>query len=461
MLTHINKLDRRNFLKGVGALTASAFILPRFSIAKGSANEKVNVAFIGAGGRAEGNVPGFAKNPFVNIVAFADVDDRQSANMYGRFPDVPKFRDYRKMLDKMGKDIDAVCITTPDHTHHSIAMECMRRGKHVYVEKPMAHDIWEVREMCAYAKENKIVTQMGNHCHASQGIRVGAEWVAAGVIGKVKEIQVWNQWPISSEATWYAQLNGKEPQSAPVPEELDWEIWLGPLRFREYSPAYLPRTWRTFYEMGNGILGDWGCHTIDAASFAMQLGAPSRVEAVEYKTSDIPDVQNYSNVTSWSFPARKGFDKIKMTWYDGFGQEEHLRCSTPPGSENFQWDPSNINGCLLVGEKGDIYFPGHPTTCRIYPRDLFVELKRDDKLPEASLPRAKGDIYADFVAGIKGECTPCSNFENAKDLTEIVLLGTLAQKTRTSFDWDPVKCKTSSKEANAAMEAAKKARKKA
>ena len=264
-----NSLTRRRFLHSA-SLAAGAFALaPQFLSAQsgaGSANERLNIAGIGVGGMGRSNLKQCAAE---NIVALCDVDQNYAAKTFKEYPSAKVYRDYREMLEKQ-KDIDAVIIATPDHTHAVIAMAAMRAGKHVYVQKPLTYSVHEARTLTEAAREHKVATQMGNQGHSGDGTRLVCEWIQAGVIGTVREVDAWTNRPV-----WPQGVEVERPkETPPVPAGLDWDRWLGPAPYRPYHPAYVPGTWRAWCDFGTGSLGDLGCHILDAAFWAMKLKYP-------------------------------------------------------------------------------------------------------------------------------------------------------------------------------------------
>src|SRR5688500_2319189 len=275
-------LSRRSFLKTASVGTAAVSCPHVMRSQQGSSpNNRLNVACIGVGGRGAAAVNAM-KNE--NLVAFCDVDDARAAKTFTQFPDVPRFRDFRQLLDKLGNAIDAVTVSTPDHMHFPIAMAAMSLGKHVFVEKPMAHTIAEGRKMAQLAREKKVATQMGNQGHAAEGMRALKEWYHAGVLGEVREIHTWTDRPI-----WPQGVKGFDHSKLRpvIPPTLDWDLWLGVAAERPYDPGYLPFNWRGFWDFGTGALGDMGCHMMDGGFWAFDLPAPASVEAVSANATPI------------------------------------------------------------------------------------------------------------------------------------------------------------------------------
>jgi predicted dehydrogenase len=271
----ISAMPRRKFIRAAGVAAAGFTIVPRHVLAgsgKTAPSEKLNIAGIGVGSQGFHDLEALA--PDTNIVALCDVDDRSAARAYKKFPEAKRFRDFRKMFDAMGKDIDGVVIGTPDHAHAITAMAAIVRGKHVYCEKPLAHSISEVRHLMKAAARHKVVTQLGNQGHSYGSIRTFCEWIWDGAIGEVRTIDAGCNF-VNSAIDELPKLS----ECPPVPEGLDWDLWLGPAQKRPYNPAYLPGIWRSWTPFGTGTIGDWCCHVVDPVFWALDLGAPSTIEA--------------------------------------------------------------------------------------------------------------------------------------------------------------------------------------
>ena len=254
--------SRRDFLKKAGLAAGSFYIVPRHVLGKGftAPSDKLNIMGIGAGGKGQSDIMNSFNKGKENIVALVDVDDRRAVQSRKDFPKANYYRDFRKALEAEGDNVDAVIVSTPDHTHTTIAMEAMRRKKHVYVQKPLTHDIYEARMMAEKAREMKVVTQMGNQGSSGDGVRQMVEWFDGGVIGKVSEVLVWTNRPVWPQGISYPAAGH------PVPAELDWDLWLGPSKYREFNPAFVPFKWRGWWDYGTGALGDMGCHLLDPHS---------------------------------------------------------------------------------------------------------------------------------------------------------------------------------------------------
>lgn len=426
-------LSRRDFIK-TASLASAAVAFPNVMRSQQgqSPNNKLNIALCGVGGRGYDAVQGLKGE---NFVAFCDVDDERAAKTYEEFPNVPHFRDFREMLDKMGNQIDAVTVSTPDHMHFPIAMAALQLGKHVFVEKPLTHTIEEARKLGKLAREKKVATQMGNQGHANEGMRLIKEWHQAGILGEVREIHSWTDRPI-----WPQGVNPPDHSKMlpVVPPTLDWNLWLGVAANREYDPAYVPFAWRGYWDFGTGALGDMGCHIMDGAYWALELTQPTSVEAISARQSDISPP--LASVVTYQFPARKNLVPLKWTWYDG-----GLQPLLPPEFEiNRKLQP---NGSLIVGSKATVFADTYYASARIIPETKMKEIA--PTLPPKTLPRVEGGHFAEWVRACKGGTPAGSNFEYASQLTETVLLSNVAVRARRHIEWDAAAMKvTNLPEAN-------------
>jgi len=414
-----NKLvSRRDFLKasaGVAAFT----IVPSHVLGGQShtpPSEKVNIACVGVYGMGGANLRNCEGE---NIVALCDVDDNKAADVYNKYPNAKKYRDYRKMLESQ-KDIDAVIVATPDHTHACIAMAAIEMGKHVYVQKPLTHSVYEARKLKEAAKQYKVVTQMGNQGHSGEGARVALEWLRAGVVGQVKEIKAWTNRPI-----WPQGID--RPEGTPtVPDGLDWDLWLGPAPERPYHPAYHPFKWRGFWDFGTGALGDMGCHILDTAYWGFELDNPISMEAISTPVNN--ETAPIASVVKYEFGQRGKLPPISFTWYDG-----NIRPSLPECIETGRRLGDDDGGSMFIGEKGALVAGTYGGSPVIYPAELRQEFKR----PEKSIPRIPGGKHEqDWIDAIKNNTQACSNFDYACGLTEMILLGNLAIRAQRKVYWD-------------------------
>jgi predicted dehydrogenase len=270
-------LTRRDFLKTSTAAGLAFAVVPRYVLAgsgQTSPNERLNIAGIGVGGMGAGDIRAVAEGN--NIVALCDVDEERAGKTFELFPQARRFKDFRKMFDAMEKDIDAVVVATPDHTHAVAAMAAIKRGKHVYCEKPLAHSIGEVRALMNAAKKHNVVTQLGNQGHSSETCRLLCEWIWDGAIGNVHTVHA-GCVAVNSAVSKLADIK----EHPPVPKTLEWDLWLGPAKQRPYHPAYLPGKWRGWVPFGNGTIGDWVCHVVDPVFWALDLGEIGRASCRE------------------------------------------------------------------------------------------------------------------------------------------------------------------------------------
>ncbi|HEY8993606.1 MAG TPA: Gfo/Idh/MocA family oxidoreductase [Lacunisphaera sp.] len=416
-------VTRRSFLRTAGLGSAAAVAFPHILGAQTSGtpspNNRLNVACVGVGGRGEAAVDGMKGE---NFVAFCDVDDIQAARTFNAYPNVPRFRDYRQMFEKLGNQIDAVTVSTPDHMHFPIAMAALSLGKHVMVEKPLTHTIWEARQLAKLAAEKKVATIMGNQGHANEGLRLLKEWYDAGVLGEVAELHSWTDRPI-----WPQGVNTPDHSKMipVVPESLDWNLWLGVAADRPYDPAYVPFKWRGYWDFGTGALGDMGCHIMDGAFWALGLDAPVRVEAISGRANAVSAPT--SSMIVYHFAARGSRPAIKWTWYDG-----GLKPALPEGWAEDR--PFPDNGTLIVGSKATAIAPTYYESVRIIPEARMRELI--PTLPAKTIPRVEGGHFAEWIRACKGGPAAGSNFAYASKLTELCLLSNIAVRARRPIEWD-------------------------
>ncbi len=408
------KISRREFLSGTAAVMALT-VVPAHVLGKNAPSNKLNIAGIGVGGRGANDVDGVGSE---NIVALCDVDWRRAAKTFAKFPKATKYWDYRKMLEKE-RGIDAVVIGTPDHLHAPQAIMAMKMGKHVYVEKPMAHTIYECRKMTEIAKEMKVVTQMGNQGHAGEGIRLAYEFIHADAIGTVREVHSWSNRPI-----WPQGID--RPKDTPkVPDTLDWDLWLGPAPYRPYHPAYVPFKWRGWWDFGCGAMGDMAVHNMDPAFFCLGLGAPYAAEAESSPINNetFPDWQ----IIKYYFAASGKSPAITSTWYDG-GKK-------PPRPEEMtevQWKKYS-NGILFVGDNGKILSGGHAGTPLLLPFSRMKDYKRPPKTLKRSIGHHKE--WAQACKDNKPEDS-LAGFAYSGPFTESLLVGNLAVRLGKRIEWD-------------------------
>lgn len=419
-------ISRRNFIR-TSALSAAAFtIVPRFVLGgKGfrAPSDTLYVAGIGVGGKGESDLTRFAETGKATIAHLCDVDDRRAAKSVANFPKAKYYKDFRKMLDKEHKNIDAVSISTPDHNHAVQAMPAMELGKHVYVQKPLTHDIYEARMLTEAARKYKVVTQMGNQGASGDGIRQLMDWYNAGVIGEVETVYCWTDRPVWPQGIPWPT------QNAPVPKELDWDLWLGTAPHREYVDKVVPFNWRGWWDYGTGALGDMGCHIMEAPFRVLSLGYPEAVEASvgsvyvdEFKRGYFPESCPPSSHIVITFPARKGKPAVKLHWMDGGIQPERPE---ELGPNERMGDGGN--GAIFIGTKGKMMCG----TYGLLPSLIPTSLNNTTQVPQRiqRVPRGMEGHYAQWVdaciAGY-GNMEVSAPFEIAGPLTETVLMGNLA-----------------------------------
>ena len=420
----MSMINRRQFMNQA-ATTAGLVSFGATRLAGVSPNQKLNIAAIGVGGMGAGNI---AKSSNENIVALCDVDFKRGAETFERYPKARRFKDFRVMFDKMENEIDAVIIATPDHTHAVATMEAMRRGKHVYTQKPLTHSIGEARQLTEAARRYGVETQMGNQGHSSNGARQTVEWIQAGVIGEVREVHCWSDRPLrgtrfEKELYWPQGIEKRSTSNRAAPDTLDWDLWLGPAPFREYQPDYVPFNWRGWWDFGTGALGDMGCHIIDHPYWALKLGYPDSVEASS--THVHAETAPLASLVTYQFPAREGLPPVRLIWYDGGIK--------PPRPEELKpEDDWPVDGVLYVGERGKIMHKSHGGKPTLLPLSRMDGFQR----PDETLPRVKGSHEQNWIDACKGIGTACSHFDYSGPLTEVVLLGNLAIRTEGHLLWD-------------------------
>jgi predicted dehydrogenase len=424
----MNQQTRRNFLKLGAGLGAAALPAP-FAIGRAgaSANSKLNVALVGAGGIAK---TAFGECRNENVVAIAEVDDERGAPGFAAFPGAKRHKDFRRMLDAHGKELDLVIVSTPDHTHFVATCAAMERGIAVHTQKPLTHNIWQARTLKAAARKFKVQTVMGNQGHNFEGMKLIREWYEAGMIGEVREIHAWTNRTTTNVSNARITLPAE-----PVPATLDWNLWLGPAAQADYNRKLCPGGWRWWWPYGLGGLGDIGCHTLDIPVYAMGLGYPSSVEmepALDFrKEFDGKTPKEDAATYRYEFPARGDKPPVTVRWYEG-GRLPKL-----PESLNSPEKAGKLTagGILMIGDKNTLYSPGmRPTSPRLV--DNWRELRAE--LPDKTLPRAVGGPVKEIIAAVRGEIAKCgSNFDYAVPLTETVILGTIAIRSGRKVEYDP------------------------
>ncbi len=421
-------LSRRKFASTSALAALSATVVPRRLFGAQAPANKLNIAAIGVGGMGAANLKNCEGE---NIVALCDVDSAYAAKTIALYPKAKLYRDYRVMLEKE-KGIDAVVIATPDHTHAVITMAVLQAGKHVFCQKPLTHTIFEARRITEAARRAGVVTQMGNQGHSYESIRLLKEWLDDGAIGDVTEVHAWTDRPVGGDP-WSDFVQRALPtDTPPVPDSLDWDLWLGPVPYRPYHPEYHPTKWRAWLEFGTGALGDMGCHILDPAFWALELGAPRTVQATSTHFEPAVAAQTFprASIVRYEFPARGSRPPVKLTWYDG-----RLLPPIPEELEPGRALPGS--GALLVGTKGKILHGSHGADgVRLIPETRMQEYKR----PPKTLRRVTEGHEGDWIRACKegpGGTPPCSTFEYGGALTEMVLLGMLAIRMKDQrLVWD-------------------------
>ncbi|MFY7839781.1 MAG: Gfo/Idh/MocA family protein [Lacibacter sp.] len=416
--------SRRDFLRTGAIATAGFFIVPRHVLGGPgyiAPSDRLNIAGIGAGGKGASDLAEFAKSPKVNIVALCDVDEAQAAGSMKRFSKAKFYYDYREMLEKEKNNIDAVSVSTPDHTHAIATLAAMELGKHVYVQKPLTHDIYEARMLTEAAKKYKVVTQMGNQGGSGDGVRSMKEWYDAKLIGKVTKVYAWTNRPV------WPQGLAKPGGTHTVPSTMKWDLWIGPSKYEDFNPAYHPFNWRGWWAFGTGALGDMACHIMDPIYRILPILYPNEVECSlpnqftgAWTEAGYIDSCPPASIIHLNYPRTDGKGEIKVTWMDG-GLLPQRPAELLPDEEMGNWD----GGVIFEGTKGKMM-------CDCYggnPRLLPTSRMKEAKLPKQTLKRVPEGHYVQWVnaciAG-HGNAETSSPFEYAGPFTESILMGNLA-----------------------------------
>jgi len=434
-------IPRRTLLKGAAAAGAFTIIGTRASAKskkytgdgkRVAPSDKINLACVGAGGRG-GSVSGaLGTSSMTNVVAVCDVDTARAGRTQKRFPKAEMFQDFRKMFDKLGKTIDAVSIAIPDHSHFPVAMLAMSMGKHIYVEKPLAHTFEEVELMMAARKKYKVATQMGNQGHSGNNYLQFEAWTKAGIIKDVTKVTAFMNRP----RRWHGwKINGYPTE--PKPDTLDWDLWLATRPFRPFSGKLHPGNWRSWYDFGNGAFGDWGPHTLDTIHRFLKLGLPTKITAIK---RDGPNkwIFPQASTIAFDFPARGAMPPCRITWYDGTK-------NLPPAPKELEG--RKLGGCGKVIFSKDLVFKGgtHSATLRIIPESKMRDMA--SKLPK--ITEKHSDHFKNFLLACRGEEICRSSFDISGPLTQVFLLGVIAQRLGGTLEFDPkTRQITNNKEAN-------------
>jgi predicted dehydrogenase len=438
-----SNLTRRHFLKRATTAAAAVTVLPRYILGGPkfvAPSEKVNIAVIGVGGQGRTNVEALLREKDAQIIAVADPIEHHDLTPFyykgaaGRKPvkqqiekhyceaspnyHCAEYEDFREMLEKE-KAIDAILCATPDHNHAYVSITAMRLGKHVYCEKPLTHNVWEARQVAKVAKETGVATQMGNQGHSGEGIRETVEWIWDGAIGDIREVYAWTK-----AGRWGKEIGGR-PKDSPLPDGVNWDLWIGTREPRPYSGAYTPVTWRDFWAFGSAPIGDMACHNLDPAFWALDLREPVSIEA---SCPGIVDAEMcpFGSIYTYKFGARGKMPPVVVTWSDGG--------ILPPKPDELDDDDQlgqSGNGILFFGDKGKIMCPGWGGAPKLLPFSRMDSYQR----PVKSLARSRGH-HRDWLDACKGGPPASSNFEYGAKLTEVVLLGNVALRTGKKIQWD-------------------------
>ena len=424
--------NRREFIRN-SVISATVFtVVPRYVLGGNgyiAPSDKLNIACIGIGGKGRVDVNGVSSE---NIIALCDVDQDRAVsgkgnfnkNAYEAFPNARRYQDFREMLDKES-DIDAVTISTPDHIHAIATITAMKKGKHVYTQKPLTRTIGESRRVIEVAKQTGVATQMGNQGHANEGPRILNELIWQGAIGKVKEVHCWTNRPV-----WPQGIANRPENKLSVPSTLNWDLWLGPARFRAYSPDYVPFKWRSWWDFGCGALGDMGCHIMDYPFWALRLGAPISIEA--YSSPVFEETAPQASLITYKFNSGLDGSMLDLIWYDG-----GLKPNIPKGLESDIDLWTSIGGVIFKGDNGVLVYGHHQPK----PILLVNGKKQDYGTPKEMIPRSIGH-YQEWINEIKGsKDRAMSNFDYAGPLNEAVLLGNVVVRTGKKLLWDAEKMK--------------------
>ncbi|WP_139958809.1 Gfo/Idh/MocA family protein [Flavicella sediminum] len=424
----MSQITRRSFIKSTTALSIGTLFIP--NLLRSSPNSRLKFAVIGVGGRG-----GSCWNqvPKEDIVAMCDVDDRMTAKGDKACPDAKKYKDFRIMFDEMAKDIDAVIIATPDHTHFPAAMAAMELGKHVFVEKPLAHNIWQLRTLKKAAAYYGVISQMGNQGHTTDGIRSIKEYYDAGILGEVKEVIAWQPKVNVAKSRYFANGKNADLSAQQIPAELNWDAWLGPIADRPYNELYVPRKWRSFYDMGHGQLGDWFCHTLDAPFWSLDLGIPHTITGERKDAAADHSYMPSESKVTWEFAERKGKAPVKMEWIEGY--------ETPEVRPEWGINKLPKKGMIMIGDKQTLITGGRPDTFKlIMPDEEWNEFQKN--APEKTIPRVQENKpVLEWIDAIKNHRLPGSNFNYATKFNEMGELGVLAQRFGGTINYDAHKMK--------------------
>ncbi len=427
------KLSRRHFVGAAAAAAAFTMVPSHVLGAAGQKppSEKLNIAGVGIGGMGKSNLRGCESE---NIVALCDVDWAYAAEVFKKYPNARQWKDFRKMLDEQ-KEIEAVVVATPDHLHTPVAMAAMQRGKHVYVQKPLTRLVSEARLLTETARKYKVATQMGNQGHSGNGVRDICEWIWAGVIGEVKEVHAWTNRPI------WPQGIDRPKREDPVPDTLDWDLWIGPAPMRPYvKGVYNPFAWRGWWDFGGGALADMACHVLDPVFWALKLKYPVSVEASCTPVNN--ETFPLASVVHFEYPAREGMPAVKIHWYDG-----GLKPERPAALEVNRPLNQAASNVLFMGSKGVLRCGEYGDNPQLIPFERMREFSKNK--PPQTLERIKGGHEQNWIRACKGGPAATSNFDYSGPLTEMVVMGNLAirpENVGKKLEWDGEKMRVTNDE---------------
>lgn len=442
-MRQIQTLSRRRLLAKTAAF-ATASIVPSHVLGgpgRIAPSEQLNVAVIGTGGQGITNIKNLLTHPDVKVTAICDpAEFWDNSKLYyrhngGRGPALKAIEDhfrqtgspghhgcavyvdFRVMLEKAAKDIDAVLVATPNHVHAVASMAAIQAGKGVYCEKPLTHSVYEARRLAAAASEAKVATQLGNHGHSSDDIRRAVEWIRDGAIGQIRQVHAWRG------GARRMTLTARPTETPPVPDGLNWDLWLGPAPKRPFHPAYAPLFFHYWWDFGSGTLGNYGCHTLDTAVWALDLGHPAMVEASSTELSE--ETTPAAAIYRYKFPHRGQRPAVDLFWYEGGLMPPRPDCLEPGR------DLPRSGGSLIVGDQGAVLSGSWSESPRIIPEQKMRQYEQ----PPQTIPRSQGH-HRDWINACKGGPPASSNFEYGAHLTEIVLLGSVALQTGETLYWD-------------------------
>ena len=410
-------LSRRDFLKNAGIASGFLILPSGWLRGQNAPSNRINTAHVGIGGQGRSDLDGTVRGG-VTPIGLCDVDTVRLANSLKNHSKAEGFADYRKMFDKLGKDIDAVVVSTPDHTHFTAAYTAVGLGKHVYVQKPLCHTIDQVRRLTKLAAEKKVITQMGNQGQSSAHIRKAKEWYEAGLLGDVDLVEAWSDRPI------WPQGFPEYPKAKAIPSNLDWELWQGPAKQRPYGDGIAPFKWRGFLDYGCGALGDMAIHLMNDAFYVLDLTAPTKIEVSDLAGQSRVAYPTKSRITYY-FPGNEKRGQVKVVWSDG-----KLKPKPPAGAGGL-----GDNGSLLHGKNFVLSLCGWGNTFHPYvEKEAYAALNKN--APAVKYPRIKGGHYKDWVDSIRSNVPASSNFNYSGPFAEIILLGVIAQRLGRTLNWD-------------------------